>query len=212
MTDYGDLSTKELAKLITDEYAVILGNERTNLQKALGVGEKLIALRLRHSSCYGQWQDKLEQLCPTISYETATKYIRLSSKWEDIAAAARSKGVVTTELTIEAALKLIATPKKNKPDDTSKGKPAKVVKGGVEPGNEPALPMGGPPDRVVKNLELETGDMFEVLKHVYGQEELRDLTVMLAKHFGMTLMPQDTWEALAEAARTTPSDDVGAAV
>ena len=43
MTDYGDLSTTELAKLINDEYGVILAAERTNLPKALAVGEKLIA-------------------------------------------------------------------------------------------------------------------------------------------------------------------------
>ena len=44
-TDYGDLSTKDLAKQINEEYALILAAERTYLQKALSLGEKLIALR-----------------------------------------------------------------------------------------------------------------------------------------------------------------------
>jgi len=36
---YLDLSTKELAKLINDEYAVILASERTNYPRAMSVGE-----------------------------------------------------------------------------------------------------------------------------------------------------------------------------
>src|SRR5215471_3509471 len=55
------------------------------------------------------------------------------------------QGVATTDLTIELALSLIATPKKTKPDDTSKGKPDSVVKGSVEePGNEPPTQMVAP--------------------------------------------------------------------
>src|SRR5262249_33686889 len=111
MTDFGDLSTNELAKQINAEYALILDAERTNLQKALAVGEKLIALRQRVAPKHGDWQAKLEKYCPTLSYETATKYIRLCDKWDDIAKAARAKCVATTDLTIEAALKLIAKPK-----------------------------------------------------------------------------------------------------
>jgi len=75
MSDYLDLSAAELAKLINDEYASILANERTNYPRALSVGEKLVSLRggVEH----GEWQDKLKKLCPDVSYETATKYMRL---------------------------------------------------------------------------------------------------------------------------------------
>src|SRR6516225_10423513 len=108
MTEVIHLSTDALVKAINDEYTAILANERTNLPKALAVGEKLIALRQRVNPKHGEWQDKLEEWCPTLSYETATKYIRLYEKWPDIEKAAAAKNVATTDLTIEAALSLIA--------------------------------------------------------------------------------------------------------
>lgn len=192
MSDYGDLSTTELAKLIADEYGVILANERTNLQKALAVGEKLIALRQRVK--HGEWETKLEQYCPTISYETATKYIRLCEKWEDITKAARAKGVATTDLTIEAALKLIA---KAKPD---KGKPPAVVKGAVaEPASEPTLHRMVAPDIALEGLAND--EVFHTLWNVYEnrQGDLLELTKKLAGSLGMTLMPLAATKELMEA-------------
>ena len=73
--NYNDLSTTELAKLINDEYEVILGNERANYPRALSIGEKLA--HLRRGADRSEWKTKLETLCPHISYETATKYIRV---------------------------------------------------------------------------------------------------------------------------------------
>ena len=112
--DYYDLSVTELAKLINDEYAVILGNERTNYPRALSIGEKLVALR--RGVDHGGWQTKLKGLCPDVSYETATKYIRVWSKQRQIKEAAAAKSVATTDLTIELALSLIAKPKKKTKD------------------------------------------------------------------------------------------------
>ena len=103
MTDFGDLSTTELAKQINDEYSVILEAERTNLQKAMAIGEKLIALRRRIAPEHGDWHAKLKLYGPQISYETATRYIRLSDKREELDKAAAAKSVATTDLTIEEA-------------------------------------------------------------------------------------------------------------
>jgi len=108
--NYNDLSVTELAKLINDEYEVILGNERTNYPRALSIGEKLAYLR--RGADRGEWRIKLETLCPHVSYETATKYIRVWRYQRDIEAAADAKSVATTDLTIELALSLIAKPKK----------------------------------------------------------------------------------------------------
>jgi len=194
MTDYGDLSTKELVKAITDEYAVILGNERTNLPKALAVGEKLIALRQRVAPNHGDWQAKLEECCPTISYETAAKYIRLCDKWADIAKAAKVKGVATTDLTIDAALKLIAKSKQDKGNSGNKSK--KSNKGGVvEPGNEPPPPLQAP-DAALDGLALD--EVLHTLWNVYEnrQDDLLELTKKLAAGLGMALMPLAQTEAL----------------
>jgi len=71
------LDTDVLVKAINDEYSQILASERNNLQKALAIGEKLVALRPRIAPKHGKWQVKLAEHCPQISYETATLYIRL---------------------------------------------------------------------------------------------------------------------------------------
>ena len=69
-TNYHDLSATELAKLINDEYDVILSNERTNYPKAISIGEKLA--HLRRGADRDEWKTKLKELCPEISYETAS--------------------------------------------------------------------------------------------------------------------------------------------
>jgi len=189
MTDLIDLSTAELGKLINDEYAVILANERTNYPRALSVGEKLVALRRGAETKHGEWQAKLKTHCPKVSYETATKYIRLWNNRKKIETEATIKGVATTDLTIELALSLIATPRPDKPDNTTKAKLDSVVKGGVEePGNEPQ-PATIAPDMALEGLAND--EVFHTLWNVYENRvaDLLDLTAKLAESLGMTLMP-----------------------
>jgi hypothetical protein len=201
VADYLDLSAAELAKQINAEYVVILANERTNYPKAMSVGEKLVALR--RGAEHGEWQAKLKQYCPAISYETATKYIRLWNNREKIESEATIKSVATTDLTIELALNLIAKPKPDKPKDSSKGKPDSVSKGGVEEaGNEPA-PRTIAPDVALEGLEND--EVFHTLQSVYEnrQDDFLDLVRKLAASLGMTLMPASKLAALEEAAATT---------
>jgi hypothetical protein len=96
--DYGDLSTTALIRLINDEYAVILADERTHLQKALSLGEKLIALRRRIAPNHGEWQDKLEEQCPGISYEKANLCIRFIENLDKLETYAASKNVKVTDI------------------------------------------------------------------------------------------------------------------
>jgi len=193
VADYLDLSATELAKQINAEYALILANERTNYPKAMSVGEKLGALR--RGAEHGEWQAKLKQYCPAISYETATKYIRLWNNRNKIEAEATIKSVATTDLTIELALNLIAKPKAK---DSSKGKPDSVSKGGVEePGNEPT-PRTVAPDVALEGLE--TDEVFHTLQNVYEnrQDDLLELTRRLAASLGMALVSNDKLAALEE--------------
>jgi hypothetical protein len=120
-----DLSTDELTKLINDEYSMVLASERNTLPRAKTIGEKLEVLRGR--TTHGEWQTKLKGWCPKLSYETATRYIKLNKRWPDIEKAAAAKSVKTTDLTIDAALKLLAKPKTDKASGTNSSK------GGIEP-------------------------------------------------------------------------------
>ena len=176
MTDLIDLSTIELAKLINDEYAVILNNERTNLPRAMSVGEKLKVLQGK--SKHGEWQIRLKTHCPKVSYETATLYIRLWDKRDKLNELAKAKSVTVTDLTIQEARRLLATPKPN--DDKSKS--VKVPKGGVEPG-EPKPTLSMPPDKVIR--ELDCGELFDILRVVYDKDDRMSLTTKLAADLGM---------------------------
>ena len=131
-TDYGDLSTKDLAKQINEEYALILAAERTYLQKALSLGEKLIALRQRVAPKHGQWQTKLKEYCPDISYEKANLCIRFVENLDKLEAYAASKNVKLTDLGIEEARQALTKSKhaaeggsdsESESDDESGGKP-----------------------------------------------------------------------------------------
>jgi hypothetical protein len=192
-TDYADLTTKDIAKQINDEYSVILANEKANLPRALAIGEKLMWLRAR--VIHGEWQTKLKEYCPKISYETATLYIRLFERQMDWRAAAAGKGVEPTDLTIDEARKLLAKPKAADDDDDD-GKPTVEAMIAKQTANAEAEAAA------LEDVDLDAArrqrvdKTVEVLMRTYPQDELLDLTEKLAKHLGMTLMPLATTEAL----------------
>jgi hypothetical protein len=182
--DYAELSLRDLTKLINDEYSLVLASERNNLQRALTIGEKLMALRARAK--HGEWQEKLKGWCPKLSYETATLYIRLFEKrdvWEE---RAKAKSVEPTELTIEGARQLLANSKPESDSDSESDSSSDSDGDADESeGSEGAAPGA---DKVVADLELDTGDMFEVLKKVYDHDDLTDIANRLATHLGLTLV------------------------
>src|SRR6516225_437625 len=150
--DYGELSVPDLAKLINDEYSLVLASERNNLQRALTIGEKPVALRARAK--HGEWQEKLKGWCPKLSYETATVYIRLFEKrdvWEE---RAKATSVEPTDLTIEGARQLLA---KSKPesDSDSEPDPDSDSDGDADEGKVSAGATPGA-DKVVASLELDS--------------------------------------------------------
>jgi hypothetical protein len=98
---YGKLSEDDLAKQINDDYSVILGSERANLPRALAIAPKLSALRIR---AWGRWKTKFPSYNLSMSYETASVYLRVWEHWNEIKALAVKKGVDPTLLTIDAAL------------------------------------------------------------------------------------------------------------
>jgi hypothetical protein len=175
--DYGELSAAELAKLINDEYSMVLAAERSNLPRARAIGEKLEALRA--GTPHGEWQKKLRKWCPKLSYETANRYIKLYEKWPKIEKAAGAKNVRTTDLTIDDALKLLAKPPKN--DNGNADKTSNSTKGAVDP------PASQTPKDVGKEYlrALAVDELVIVLKEIhrndteYLQELFEALTAVL---------------------------------
>jgi len=202
------LSTDELVKAINDEYGVILAGERNTLPKAIAIGEKLTVLRPRIAPNHGDWKSvfkppkdkepKDKEPLLQISYETATVYIRLFERQADWRKLAADKHVEPTSLTIEDVLRLLAKPK---PETGDKPKSAKAAKAAIpESATDPKPNVSGPPDEIVRGLELDYGDMFEALKRKYDNDELLELTKLLAESLGMKLEPLPaTIERLREA-------------
>lgn len=183
-TDYADLSATDLAKLITEEYEDIEANEKTIFQKALSLGEKLIALRQRVK--HGEWQTKLEGYCPSVSYETATLYIRFVENLPKLEAYAAAKNVTVTDLGIREAQKALTKSRptiesvsdsESESDDengVSEGKPTPEAMKAREAANaeeEAAAAEKHIMDMPIRWLiNLEPEDMFEMLMQVYPQD------------------------------------------
>src|SRR6516225_4404173 len=170
VTDYGDLSAADLAKQINDDYSVILNSERANLPRALAIAEKLNALRLR--AVRGEWKNKFSSYGLKISYETASVYLRIWEHWDDIRTLAAQKGVDPTLLTIDAARELWArrnddaTVTDDDAEDTEDAAPngddeSDDDDSNVESDAVVRRPASWAADRVLEELELEPGDMFE---------------------------------------------------
>jgi hypothetical protein len=202
MTDYGELTVPQLVEMISTEYGVIVEAERSNLQRAISIGEKLLDLKLRVAK-HGEWQQWLKDHCPKISIETANLYMRLAGNVDKLEKAAAAKSVSLTDLSITDARQLLAKPKSEADEGTGSSKP-RATKAAVEPAMDPE-PGSLPPDEVVMNLELDYGDMFETLKSKYDQDELMELTKLLAAYLGMTLMPISQSKALYEAIGLRPA-------
>jgi hypothetical protein len=199
-TDLAKLSTDDLAKAINDEYSVILENERGNLQKALAVGEKLKALRPRVARKHGEWQAKLKVHCPTISYETATLYVRLHNKRDELETAAAAKSVAVTDLTIQEARKLLAKPKQTKTTPPAPTTNPSAVKGGVVPDNEADSRSD---EDVGKDWlkVLAADELITVLREFRDDEYLRELSEALSKV--LTPPPKDDPLAIPPALQRT---------
>ncbi len=192
MTDVIQLSDEALVQAINDEYSAILVSERNNLDRALAIGEKLVALKSRME--HGKWKPYLKEYCE-ISYRTGADYMRVYSKQAEW----RAKCADPASLTIEGVLKLL---RPDTPDNANKGnagKSSKAVKGGVqEPAMDPT-PASLPPDQALEGLAND--EVFHTLQNVYEnrQDELMELTTKLASHFGMMLMPLSQSRDLLEA-------------
>jgi hypothetical protein len=207
-----DLSTTELVKAINDDYAVILGSERANLPRALVIAEKLNALRARVYR--GRWKTKFHTYGLNISYETASVYLRIWEHWPEIQELAAAKSVDPTLLTIDAARELWARRKDTDADATDDAEASDVGDGDGKPTAEAMVA------RQTANAEAEAAELadvdidaarqvrvdwiFTTLMQKYPRDELLDLTERLAKHLGMTLVPEDTWAALEEVVIPTP--------
>jgi Protein of unknown function (DUF3102) len=194
MTNYGELPVSQLVEMINTEYEVIVDADRSNLQRAISIGEKLIGLKPRVAE-HGKWQQWLKEHCPMISIETANLYMRLAGNREKLEKAADEKSVSLTDLSITEARQLLAKPKSPTNKTT---KPTKAVKAALEPAMDPE-PASLPPDEVIQ--ELEAAELFDILMVVYERDDLIDLATRLAEFLKMTLVPTTD-----EAAEDVPAD------
>jgi hypothetical protein len=206
MSDVILLTTDVLVKAINDEYSQILASERNNLQKALAIGEKLVALRPRIAPKHGKWQAKLKEHCPDISYETATLYIRLFESQVEWRAAAAAKSVGPTDLTIEAARQLLANPRSttNASTTTTADTDTNSDSDESDTDEESEDEEGGSDEteeEVVGKKWLETlaaDDLVFWVKEVHGVEYLKELAAALAKELPPTLPPKPALQGKAD--------------
>jgi hypothetical protein len=195
--DYGEMSAAELAKIINTDYGMILSSERINLPRAKAVGEKLTWLQAKAPP--KEWQSKLAVWCPKLSYETANKYMRVYLNWPIIEQRAAAENVVTTDLTLDTALKLIAKPSKkatnNTGSETNGAETGSKASGGAsEPEGEPDTQDGNDSEDDTDDGEddgwnvakdwlkpLAVEALIVVLRETYDTDYLTKLCAALAK-------------------------------
>jgi len=208
-----DLSSDDLKKQINDDYAVILNSERANLPRALVIAEKLNALRARVKR--GEWKTKFPEHGLNISYETASVYLRIWEHWPEIQQLAAEKSVDPTLLTIDGARELWArrkgdpaaatTDEEETDDDDGKPTVEAMEKKQAANAEEEAAELEDEDVNLAAQRRERVDETFEDLVRTYPQDELLDLTQRLAKHLGMTLVLEDTWDALKDVMKpTTP--------
>jgi hypothetical protein len=194
---YAELGVPELVKKVNEVYEQIHLHDRTNYPRAVMIGEMLNDIRPRVAK-HGAWQNWLREHCPKISYETANIYMRIATKQNIILAEAGRKNVAATDLTIALARELLTKPRKPEPEpepesgDEIDGEDEESDDSGGEGVVRKAAAIALAPDTVVRDLELEAGDMYEILKSIYDKEDLLVITNRLAAHLGMTLAPKPT--------------------
>ena len=128
-------------------------------------------------------------------------YLRIWEHWPEIKNLAAKKSVDPTLLTIDGARELWARRKDtdNEEEAETDDSPEEEEDNSDNGDGVVRRPASWAADHVLEELELEAGEMFEVLKQVYDRDYLLDLTERLAKHLGMTLMPLAQSQALMEA-------------
>jgi hypothetical protein len=167
-----ELGDSELIKRINEEVGFDLAADRSTYTRAVALGEMLVLLRNRKNDKRG-WRKYLEEKCPKLAYETATLYIRLYDKQDAILAAAKAQSVTVTDMTVRLARKLIATPR-------GKGK----GKGGGKSGDQELGNNSTPPPPKLKDFLQNTAadELFEDLKAVYEEEQMRKLSTLISMH------------------------------
>jgi hypothetical protein len=163
-----ELGDSELIKRINEQVGIDLAADRSTYTRAVALGEMLVLLRNRRNK-KGGWQEYLKEKCPKLAYETATLYIRLYEKQDAILAAAKAQSVTVTDMTVRLARKLIA-----KPSGKGGGK-----RSGKEPGNQPPAPTPKLKD-FLQNTAAD--ELFEDLKAVYEEEQMRKLSTLISTH------------------------------
>jgi hypothetical protein len=139
MAEERTLSLKQLAAEINRTYQQIIDGEKKSIEYATEIGEMLIAAKKQHGE-HGRWLDWLKAECPNIAPTTATLYMRIANKGDELATAAEANGQRVADLTIRGAARLLAKPKK---EGTPRSTRPRNSKAAVEPpaqGASPDLP------------------------------------------------------------------------
>ena len=141
------LSLPDLAAAINADHAAVERHAAKTVERAGSAGDKLIQAKAlcRH----GEWLPWLSANCPTVADRTARAYMQVARNWS----ALMGKSADSANLSIDAALKLLAAPA---PEPVT-GELLPAVVTAFEPQLEPALQPASPitplPEWSVSQLE-----------------------------------------------------------
>jgi hypothetical protein len=102
------LPTANDIKLINEAHNAAIADQRSGLEHAIECGVMLKAAKDKVG--HGDWESWLVRNCPDIAPRTASHYMRLANKGDELEQAAQQNGKALADLSATAANKLLARP------------------------------------------------------------------------------------------------------
>jgi Protein of unknown function (DUF3102) len=103
------LPTANDIKLINDAHQAVVTSSQSGLEHAIECGEMLKTAKDKVG--HGGWENWLADNCPDIAPRTASRYMLLAKKGDELEKAAEQNGHALADLSVTAANRLLQKPK-----------------------------------------------------------------------------------------------------
>jgi ribosomal protein L12E/L44/L45/RPP1/RPP2 len=103
------LPTANDIKLINDAHQAVVTSSQSGLEHAIECGEMLRTAKEKVG--HGGWENWLADNCPDIAPRTASRYMLLARKGDELEKAAEQNGHALADLSVTAANRLLQKPK-----------------------------------------------------------------------------------------------------
>jgi Protein of unknown function (DUF3102) len=166
-TTAAKLPTANDIKLINDAHQAVVTSSQSGLEHAIECGEMLKTAKDKVG--HGGWENWLADNCPDIAPRTASRYMLLAKKGDELEKKAEQNGHALADLSVTAANRLLSRPKT--PEEIAAAKAEKEKK------QQTAQEQ----DRAKWIKSLGPNGLSELLASLWETDDLRELVEQIKK-------------------------------